>query len=62
MRAGERQKSRWELDEQARAARRCLEDAQRVLGPERPRLTLADWLRSIIRVDLSRRSDRDGCH
>jgi hypothetical protein len=51
----ERARSRLELDERARSARRCLEEAERELALEHRHAGLRDWLHAVMRHDAVRR-------
>jgi hypothetical protein len=59
MRSDERVRSRLELDERARSARRCLEEAERELGAERRQTSLRAWLQAMMRHDTGRRDGAD---
>ena len=61
MRVTERMRSRLELDERARSARRCLEEAKRELAPDHPRASLRERLLAIMRLDRGHGEDADGC-
>jgi hypothetical protein len=60
MRDDERMRSRLELDERARSARRCLEEAERELALERRHAGLRDWLHAVMRHDMARRDGSGG--
>lgn len=55
MHSDERVRSRMELDERARTARRCLEEAERGLSTERHRTSLREWLLTMMRLESARR-------
>jgi hypothetical protein len=59
MRSEERVWSRLELDERARSARLCLEEAGRGLATDRPH-TLREWLLAVMRHQTVRRDGSDG--
>jgi hypothetical protein len=62
MRSDERVRSRTELDERARSARRCLEEAERELAAERRRTSLREWLLTVMRLESARQDGTDGSH
>jgi hypothetical protein len=55
MRSDERVRSRLELDERARSARRCLEETERELGAERRHASLRAWLQAMMGYEAGRR-------
>jgi hypothetical protein len=54
MRSVETVRSRLELDERARSARRGLEEAERELAGDRTRASLRDWLLAVMRLEPGR--------
>jgi hypothetical protein len=59
MRSVGRVRSRLELDERARSARRGLEEAERELAADRPRVGLRDWLLAVMGCEPGAREGPD---
>ena len=60
MQGVERVRSQLELNERARTARRGLEEARRRLAVRRPRISLRDWMITVMRLEPGPERAPDG--